>query len=102
MIDVNGIFQAGMEEGFYTVTASSEGVSGLSHLIVKALSPHWAGEIPHQKWTQFYNRILSKFAARKGLKLLVAVDISDASIEEVEEMRRALRELGLEDDVEVD
>jgi hypothetical protein len=34
--------------------------------------------------------------------LLVAVDISDASIEEVEEMRRALRELGLEDDVEVD
>lgn len=101
-IDVNGIFQAGMEEGFFTITASAEGVSSSSNLIVKALSPHWAGEIPHQKWTQFYNRILSKFAARKGLKLLVAVDISDASMEEVEEMRSALRELGLEDDVEVD
>jgi len=101
-IDVNGIFQAGMEEGFFTITASAEGVSSSSNLIVRALSPHWAGEIPHQKWTQFYNRILSKFAARKGLKLLVAVDISDASMEEVEEMRSALRELGLEDDVEVD
>jgi hypothetical protein len=101
-IDVNGIFQAGMEEGFFTITASAEGVSSSSNLIVKALSPHWAGEIPHQKWTQFYNRILSKFAARKGLKLLVAVDISDASMEEVEEMRSALRELGLEDDVEAD
>lgn len=26
-IDVNGIFQAGMEEGFFTITASAEGVS---------------------------------------------------------------------------
>ena len=59
----------------------------------------WDGEIPHQKWTQFYNRILSKFAVRKGLKLMVAVDILDASLEEVEDMRAALRELGLEDEV---
>lgn len=102
IIDINGIFQAGVEEGIFAITASAEGVSGSANLIVRALSPHWSGEIPHQKWTQFYNRILSKFAARKGLKLLVAVDISDASMEEVEEMRSALRELGLEDDVAVD
>ena len=51
--------------------------------------------------TQFYNRILSKFASRKGLKLMVTVDVLNASAEEVEEMRTALRELGLGDDVEV-
>jgi hypothetical protein len=100
-IDDNGFFQAGQDEGFFTVTATAEDVSGSSNLTVKILSPHWDGEIPHQKWTQFYNRILSKFASRKGLKLMVTVDILNASAEEVEEMRTALRELGLGDDVGV-
>lgn len=73
--------------------AASHAVDDGFLLTVKKLSPHWDREIPHQKWTQFYNRILSKFAVRKGLKLMVAVDILDASEEEIEEMRAALREL---------
>jgi hypothetical protein len=100
-IDGKGVFQAGPEEGSFKVTATVEDVNGSATLTVKKLSPHWDGEIPHQKWTQFYNRILSKFAVRKGLKLMVAVDILDASEEEIEEMRAALRDLGLGDDVEV-
>lgn len=98
-IDGNGVFQAGQEEGFFEVTATAENISGSATITVKKMSPHWDGEIPHQKWTQFYNRILSKFAVRKGLTLKVAVDISDASEDEIEDMRTALRELGLEDEV---
>jgi len=101
IIDTQGVFQAGQEEGFFKVIAAVGGVNGSATLTVKKLSPHWDGEIPHQKWTQFYNRILSKFAVRKGLKLMVAVDILDASEEEIEEMKLALRELGLEGEVEV-
>ncbi|VVB62612.1 Uncharacterised protein [uncultured archaeon] len=101
IIDDKGIFQAGPEEGTFKVTATVGDANGSATLTIKKLSPHWDGEIPHQKWTQFYNRILSKFAVRKGLKLMVAVDILDASEEEIEEIRAALRDLGLGDDVEV-
>ena len=68
---------------------------------IEKMHPKWKGEIPHQRWTQFYNRVLTKFAVRKGLKLIVTVEISDASKEEIEEMRVTLRELGLNDEVEV-
>ena len=99
-VDDNGVFLSGQEEGIFKVTATVGDVNGLAPITVIKRNSHWEGEIPHQKWTQFYNRILSKFAVRKGLKLAVAVDISDATKEEIEEMRMALRELGLEDYVE--
>ncbi|MFA5579286.1 MAG: DUF499 domain-containing protein [Methanothrix sp.] len=99
-VDDNGVFLSGQEEGIFKVTATVGDVNGLAPVTVIKRNSHWEGEIPHQKWTQFYNRILSKFAVRKGLKLAVAVDISDATKEEIEEMRMALRELGLEDNVE--
>jgi hypothetical protein len=82
VIDENGVFSAGLDEGSFKATAT-------------------VGEIPHQRWTQFYNRVLTKFAVRKGLKLSVTVEISDASKEEIEEMKVTLRELGLNDEVEV-
>ena len=98
-IDDNGVFLSGQEEGIFKVTATVGDVTGLAPITVIKRNSHWEGEIPHQKWTQFYNRILSKFAVRKGLKLAVVVDISDATKEELEEMRMALRELGLEDNI---
>ena len=99
-VDDNGAFLSGQEEGIFKVTAIARDANGLATIKVTKRNSHWEGEIPHQKWTQFYNRILSKFAVRKGLKLAVAVDISDTTKEEVEEMRMALRELGLGDNVE--
>lgn len=38
----------------------------------------WSGEIPPQKWSTFYQRVLSKFAVGQGLKL--TVNIVDAKI----------------------
>src|SRR5439155_10790657 len=29
----------------------------------------WTGDVPHQKWMNFYTKVLSKFSAAAGLKL---------------------------------
>jgi hypothetical protein len=50
----------------------------------------------------FYTKVLSKFAAGKGLKLTVRFELpADAAIspQKIEETRGALRELGLDDAV---
>ena len=60
----------------------------------------WAGEVPPQKWMNFYTKVLSRFAASPGLKLTISVEIrpSDGlSKQSLEETQNALRELGLDD-----
>jgi hypothetical protein len=34
----------------------------------------WSGDVPHQKWMNFYTKVLSKFAATSGLKLTLRVE----------------------------
>jgi hypothetical protein len=63
----------------------------------------WSGEIPPQRWMNFYTKVLSKFATAQGLKLTLSVEVSpDGGIpdQKIEETRVALRELGLDDDIE--
>lgn len=63
----------------------------------------WSGDIPPQKWMNFYTKVLSKFAAGMGLKLTLRVEVSSESgipNQKVEETRVALRELGLSDAIE--
>jgi len=60
----------------------------------------WGGEVPSQKWMNFYTRVLSKFATGTGLRVTVKVEIAPeggVSEQKVEETRSALRELGLND-----
>jgi len=62
----------------------------------------WIGEIPPQKWMNFYTKVLSKFASARGLKLTVKVEVSPeggVSRQKLDETKSALRELGLNDDV---
>ena len=62
----------------------------------------WAGEIPPQKWMNFYTKVLSKFVSGQGLKLTLNVEVSPeggVSAQKIEETRVALQELGLNDDV---
>jgi hypothetical protein len=62
----------------------------------------WSGEIPPQKWMNFYTKVLSKFASGSKLKLRLAIEVnpeSGVSKQKVEETKAALRELGLNDDV---
>jgi hypothetical protein len=63
----------------------------------------WNGDIPHQKWMNFYTKVLSKFAATAGLKLTLRVEVAPAegvSAQKAEETKVALRELGLKDSLE--
>lgn len=56
-------------------------------------------------WMNFYTKVLSRFAANKGLKLTLTVDVSQnggASEQKIEETKVALRELGLNDNVRVE
>jgi hypothetical protein len=63
----------------------------------------WNGDVPHQKWMNFYTKVLSKFAASAGLKLTLRVEVAPAegvSPQKVDETKVALRELGLKDALE--
>jgi hypothetical protein len=68
-------------------------------------SLRWTGEVPSQKWMNFYSRVLSKFATSSGLRVTVKVEIDPEggiSEQKVEETRGALRELGLNDVLDQD
>ncbi|MCD4845168.1 MAG: hypothetical protein K8R25_11850 [Methanosarcinales archaeon] len=63
----------------------------------------WDGEIPSQKWMNFYTKVLSKFANENDLRLILKVEVAlkdGISNQKIEETRIALRELGLDDQVE--
>jgi hypothetical protein len=62
----------------------------------------WEGDVPWQKWSQFYSKVFSRFS-QKGLKLRVIAEVvptGGVSDQEVHETRTALKELGLVDDVQ--
>jgi len=62
----------------------------------------WKGEIPHQKWMNFYSKVLARHISGGGVKLTLEVEIEPpggVSIQKVEETQVALKELGIEDDV---
>ena len=64
----------------------------------------WVGEIAPQKWMNFYTKVLARFAAAKGLKLSLTVDVQPqggVSKAKITEMKVALRELGMTEDVNI-
>jgi hypothetical protein len=63
----------------------------------------WTGDIPPQKWMNFYTKVLTKLGVSTGLTLTVKVKCSPesgVSHQKREEIKSALRELGLDDKVE--
>jgi hypothetical protein len=71
--------------------------------IMKKLS--WSGEIPAQKWMNFYTKVLSKFAVGNEMKITLNIEvkqIAGISSQKLEETKTALRELGMGDDVKVE
>ncbi|WP_156896746.1 hypothetical protein [Desulfovirgula thermocuniculi] len=58
----------------------------------------WEGELPSQKWTNFYMKVLSRFATDPSLRLRVRFEVApEAGITrtQLEEIEAALQELGL-------
>jgi len=120
-VDANGAFQAGDELGEFSVTVTVGGLEAATTVTVsKEQAPppkpppeedkpkciqrlRWSGEVPAQKWMNFYTKVLAKFATGSGLKLTVQFDVTPdggVSQQRLDETKTALRELGLDDEVQ--
>lgn len=113
-IDNDGVFTAGQDEGNFVVTGIVGPIKGSAILTIakagrqsqKAAMPgllKWTGEIPPQKWMNFYTKILSKFASAQGLRLTLTVEVAPeggVSSQKIEETKVALQELGLNSNLE--
>ena len=117
-ISKDGVFTAGIDDGSFVVTANIGPITGSVTLAVakpgsaiQAPTPspiapgvlRWTGEIPPQKWMNFYTKVLSKFATGKGLKLTLSVEVAlegGVSTQKIEETRVALQELGMNSDIQ--
>lgn len=65
----------------------------------------WSGEVSPQKWMNFYTKVLSRFATTGGLEIKVGFKVKSAkglSRSQLDEVRVALRDLGLSEDMEED
>jgi len=117
-IGADGVYQAGIDEGNFLVQAVAGAIKGSGAVAVvkkdiikpppspppgdKAL--RWSGEIPPQKWMNFYTKVLSKLVGAGGLKVSVSVQSAPeggVSDRQVEDVKTALRGLGLNDSVDV-
>jgi len=71
---------------------------------IKPKTLKWTGKIPPQKWSNFYMKVLTKYAADKSLNLNISFDVtpeSGISDQQLNELKAALRELGIEDSCEI-
>ena len=60
----------------------------------------WSGEVPSQKWMNFYTKFLTKLGVGNDLSLSVNVKCKPQgglTPQRVEEIKSTLRELGLDD-----
>jgi hypothetical protein len=101
VIDKDGLFRGGQDEGTFVITAKAGDLKGTSKVIIRRVKAHWSGEVPHQRWSQLYNKVLMKHVVGNKLKLTIDLDLSEITDEDIEQMRIALKELGLDDDVKI-
>lgn len=89
------------EEG--TTTPTPAGVQSGQPISRQNSGLTWSGEVPPQKWMNFYTKFLTKLGVSRGLTLTVKVECTPEgglSPQKMEEIRSALRELGLDDEIE--
>jgi hypothetical protein len=118
-ISKDGVYTSGNGEGNFLVTAKSGRIIGEATMSVakepevrkpppqpdKPGSLAWSGEVPAQKWMNFYTKVLTRFVKTGNLKISVSFDISSdggLSDQQVEETKAALRELGLDDSIKME
>lgn len=116
-IDPKGVFEAGEDEGNFIIKAIANDIIGVATIIIanEGVTPPlpppgirritWSGEVPPQKWMNFYTKVLTKFAGGNGLRISIKAEIAPeggVSKQKVEETRVALRELGLDDSINID
>jgi len=95
----------GREPGEYITLPTAGAIDkGEKITLPVASSITWEGEVPSQKWMNFYTKILSKFATGEGLKINLKFEAKPEggiSSQKIEETKVHLRELGLQENIEV-
>ncbi|MCH8343169.1 MAG: ATP-binding protein [Planctomycetes bacterium] len=115
-ISADGVFTA-VSLGSFVVTAEAQGKVGTAGVIVaekaeprpgakpKPQSPTmltWTGEVPPQKWTNLYMKVLTKLVSGGELRINVSIEAKPkdgVTDQQLEETKAALRGLGLGDEV---
>ena len=62
----------------------------------------WTGQLSTAKWMTFYTKVPSKFPKERGLTLKASFELrpdGGPTKQQVDELRAALRELGLDDGI---
>ncbi|NLX95203.1 MAG: hypothetical protein GXY83_03400 [Rhodopirellula sp.] len=111
-----GVFTAGDTGGVYSVHAQASGLEAVAEvrIVTKDTPPpppppgkrtvSWHGDVPPQKWMNFYTKVLTRFTSSPGLKLEVSFQVPlepDQADSKVDEARSGLKELGLDDTVQM-
>jgi len=109
----DGVFSAGESEGLFTVQANADGSEAIAEVRItndeKPTPPpepgaqliRWSGDVPPQKWMNFYTKVLSRFASSRDLKLRVSFEVpaeDDQAKAKADEAKSGLKELGLNED----
>jgi hypothetical protein len=117
-IDDRGVFKAGKDGGNFLVRAASGKIKGDASVTIhegvigpgpetprkprKSGSLSWSGEVPAQKWMNFYTKVLTRFVKDGSLKINVSFEsLSESGFDknQIEETRTALRDIGLGDNI---
>ena len=122
-VEPDGQIRVGESTGVFAVTARCDDVEAQAEIRVVARQKpdkpqnnepreddrkviRWSGTITPQKWTTFYMKVVSPFAGTAGLELRVEVEMpadpnSQQAKAQVEKIRNALRDLNLDDSVDI-
>jgi hypothetical protein len=113
-----GVYTAGMTGGLHSVRATAGDHEAIAEVRVtteadrpddsggkKEVKPgkrliRWRGAVAAQKWTNFYMKVLTRFASSPDLKLEVSFEVpvdNDQAQSKVDDTRSGLKELGLDD-----
>lgn len=112
----DGVFSAGEDEGNFIVTVRAQDKAGMAGVTITKKAPpiyvptqeikpkslKWTGEVPSQKWTNLYMQVLTKLVSNGELKLNLSIEAipkDGVTEQKIEEVKAALRGLGLSDDV---
>ena len=111
-----GVFTAGATGGVYSVHAQAGGLEAIVEIriVTKDAPPpppppgkqtvSWRGNVPPQKWMNFYTKVLTRFASSPDLKLEVSFEVPlepGQAATKADEARTGLKELGLDDEVDI-
>jgi hypothetical protein len=117
-INSNGDFIAGTEEGEFQIEVVADNLRAFTTAVIttsgeptRPLPPPprdhlkglgWSGDVPAQKWMNFYTKVLAKYATDGKLKITVSFEVSSEGgllPQRIQETKALLRELGLDDGV---